>query len=69
MNASGPALCSPLNGVGTPVKPHGAASAGLLNQKPRWNVFVGARRDVGVEAEDLVEQDRLDRDPARRRRC
>ena len=40
-NASGPAWCSPLNGV-TPVKPHGWASAGLLNQNPRWKVFVGA---------------------------
>jgi hypothetical protein len=31
--ATGPAWCSPLNGV-KPVNPHGAASAGLLNQKP-----------------------------------
>src|SRR6476469_591940 len=42
MNASGPALCSPLNGV-LPVNPHGAASAGSLNQKPTWNVLVGGR--------------------------
>src|SRR5437763_16010795 len=41
-NASGPAWCSPLNGV-VPVKPQFAASAGLLNQKPMWNVFVGGR--------------------------
>src|SRR4051812_21019657 len=40
--ASGPAWCSPLNGV-TPVNPQGCASVGLLNQKPRWNVLVGAR--------------------------
>ncbi len=33
--ASGPALCSPLNGVGLVTsKPHGAASSGLLNQNP-----------------------------------
>src|SRR5262249_24120323 len=38
-NASGPALCSPLNGV-EPVKPQSDASAGLLNQNPRWNVLV-----------------------------
>src|ERR1700693_5979683 len=40
--ASGPAMCSPLKGV-VPVKPHAAASAGLLNQKPTWKVLVGAR--------------------------
>src|SRR4051812_13855086 len=40
--ANGPALCSPLNGVGfVTSKPQGAASSGLLNQKPTWNVFVG----------------------------
>ena len=37
--ASGPALCSPLNGVGVAtLKPQGAASLGMLNQKPTWNV-------------------------------
>src|ERR1700722_1791225 len=40
--ASGPALCSPLNGVGLVTsKPQAAASFGLLNQKPRWKVLVG----------------------------
>src|SRR5262249_47560267 len=35
MNAKGPALCSPLNGVGLVTsKPHCAASFGSLNQKP-----------------------------------
>ena len=33
--ASGPALCSPLNGVGfVTSNPHAAASLGSLNQKP-----------------------------------
>ena len=40
--ASGPAACSPLNGVGLEAsKPHATASFGLLNQKPRWNVLIG----------------------------
>jgi len=40
--ASGPALCSPLNGVGlVGSKPQAVASAGLLNQNPTWKVFVG----------------------------
>src|SRR5205807_8355211 len=48
MNATGPAWCSPLNGVNMPCgKPHGTASAGSLNQKPTWNVFVGARLTSG----------------------
>ena len=43
--ASGPALCSPLKGVGLEASnPHGTASWGLLNQNPRWNVLVGGRR-------------------------
>src|SRR5262245_35440306 len=46
MKASGPALCSPLKGV-VPVKPHAAASAGSLNQKPTWKVFVGSRPTAG----------------------
>ena len=54
--ASGPAWCSPLNGV-APVNPQRCASAGLLNRKPRWNVFVGGEHDVLVDAEDLVEED------------
>jgi len=34
--ARGPALCSPLNGVGwVTSNPHAAASCGSLNQKPR----------------------------------
>src|SRR5690349_5783943 len=45
--AKGPALCSPLNGVGLVGSKwqlgRAAASSGLSNQKPRWNVFVGAR--------------------------
>ncbi len=46
--AAGPALCSPLNGVGCVAsKPQGAAVWGLLNQKPMWNVFVGARLTSG----------------------
>src|ERR1700722_4689922 len=40
--ASGPALCSPLNGVGLLTSnPQGCASFGLLNQKPKWKVLVG----------------------------
>src|SRR5262249_36851071 len=46
VKATGPALCSPLNGV-DPTKPHGAAFAGLSNQKPTWNVFVGASPTAG----------------------
>src|SRR3954454_5088979 len=42
MKATTPAWCSPLNGV-TVVTPHGLVSAGLSNQKPTWNVLVGAR--------------------------
>jgi hypothetical protein len=42
--ASGPALCSPLNGVGfVTSNPQLCASFGLLNQNPTLNVFVGAR--------------------------
>ena len=37
--AFGPALCSELNGVGlVGSKPHAAASSGLSNQNPTWNV-------------------------------
>src|SRR5215469_15726747 len=46
--ASGPALCSPLNGVGwVTSKPQVAASFGLLNQNPTWKVFVGERPTAG----------------------
>src|SRR5215469_4373877 len=49
--ANGPALCSPLNGVGLVGSKwqlgSAAASCGLSNQKPRWNVFVGAKRTSG----------------------
>src|SRR5215831_6662534 len=44
INATGPALCSPLNGVGlvtSNVHPSTFASLGLLNQNPRWNVLIG----------------------------
>src|SRR5262249_18623077 len=40
--AKGPAICSPLNGVGLfTLKPQAAASFGSLNQKPTWKVLVG----------------------------
>jgi hypothetical protein len=40
--ANGPALRSPFTGVGFETsKPQDAASLGLLNQGPMWNVFVG----------------------------
>src|SRR6267378_1116878 len=46
--ASGPALCSPLKGVGLLTsKPQSFASLGLLNQKPTWNVLVGSRPTSG----------------------
>ena len=46
--ASGPALCSPLKGVGfVGSKPQAAASFGLLNQKPTWNVLVGFNATSG----------------------
>src|SRR5947209_13078092 len=46
--ASGPALCSPLNGVGTVTsKPQSAASFGSLNQKPTSKVPVGASETAG----------------------
>src|SRR5215468_5668739 len=49
--AKGPALCSPLNGVGLVGSNwhvgRAAASSGLSNQKPRWNVLVGAKRTSG----------------------
>src|SRR5215469_6955102 len=46
--AFGPAFCSPLKGVGLVVSnPHAAASSGLLNQKPTWKVWVGARAAAG----------------------
>ena len=54
--ASGPALCSPLNGVGLfALNPHGTASCGLLNQNPTWNVLVGGilGGDVGSVLEIL----------------
>src|SRR5262249_39592286 len=38
--ASGPAACSPLNGV-LPEKPQADAAAGSLNQNPTWKVLVG----------------------------
>src|SRR5215831_10543600 len=44
MKATGPALCSPLNGVGlvtSNTHPSTFASLGLLNQNPRWNVLIG----------------------------
>src|SRR3954451_24561455 len=44
MNATGPALCSPLNGVGlvtSKTQPSTFASLGLLNQNPTWNVLIG----------------------------
>src|SRR5689334_512016 len=48
MKATGPALCSPLNGVGTSVVLlHGWASATLLNQNPTCSVWVGARPTSG----------------------
>jgi hypothetical protein len=54
--ASGPAWCSPLNGV-NPVKPQAAASAGLF--EPEADVKgVGRRqrrRRAGVEPEDLID--------------
>jgi hypothetical protein len=44
--AAGPALWS--NGVGfVTSKPQGLAVAGLLNQKPMWNVLVGCRSTSG----------------------
>ena len=60
--ASGPALCSPLNGVGAVdvAKPQAAASFGSLNQKPRSKVSVGGEPTHRVEAEDLIEQDGLE---------
>ncbi len=49
--AKGPALCSPLNGVGLVGSKwqlgRAAASRGLSNQKPTWNVFVGAKCTSG----------------------
>jgi hypothetical protein len=46
--AKGPALCSPLNGVGLEaLNPQGTASCGLLNQNPTWNVFVGVLSGLG----------------------
>src|SRR5215471_12513945 len=44
MKATGPALCSPLKGVGLlTLKTHPStfASFGLLNQNPTWNVLIG----------------------------
>src|SRR6516164_2315532 len=47
--ASGPAFWSPLNGVRlVGSKPHAAASCGLSNQKPTWNVWVGATSGAPV---------------------
>src|SRR5690349_19251350 len=46
--ATGPALCSPLNGVGwVGSKPHFLAELGLLNQKPTWKVLSGAKLASG----------------------
>src|SRR5216684_5929134 len=48
--ATGPALCSPLNGVGcvtSKVQPFLLASFGSLNQNPTWKVLVGARAASG----------------------
>src|SRR5664279_4643823 len=62
--ATGPALCSPLKGVGfdvSKVQPFLLASFGSLNQKPTWKLLVGGQCHIGIEAEDLVEQDGLDR--------
>ena len=62
--ASGPALCSPLKGVNLlgsfAGKPHVALSCGLLNQKPRWKVFVGASPASGSNPKISVEEDGLD---------
>src|SRR5689334_10723792 len=41
MNASGPAFCSPLNGVVGGLAMQPLASAALSNQKPTWNACVG----------------------------
>ena len=46
--ASGPALCSPLKGVGfCGLKPQSAAAFGSSNQKPTLKVPVGASATVG----------------------
>src|ERR1700687_5745358 len=48
--ATGPALCSPLNGVGlvvSKVQPFRLASFGSLNQKPTWKVLVGVKDASG----------------------
>src|SRR5277367_3696720 len=46
--ATGPALCSPLNGVGwVESNPHFDAVFGLLNQKPTWKVLSGVRAASG----------------------
>jgi hypothetical protein len=46
--ARGPAMCSPLKGVGfSGLKPQGCASAGLLNQNPTWKVLVEGSAAAG----------------------
>jgi len=62
MKAFGPAFCSPLNGVGlVGSKPQGWASAGLLNQRPTWNVWGRQEARGWIEPEDLIKQDGFDR--------
>jgi hypothetical protein len=59
--ASGPALCSPLKGVGfCGLKPQATASAGSSNQKPTLKAAGRRERDRRIEAEALVEQDRAE---------
>jgi hypothetical protein len=66
--ASGPAWCSPLNGVGVLTsKPQDAASLGMLNQNPTWYVFTGGSITVPSaflspsKPKNLVKKDRSQR--------
>jgi hypothetical protein len=60
--AAGPALCSPLNGVGLVTsKPHAAASWGLLNGEADVEGVEIRLAQIRVEFENLIEQDGLDR--------
>ena len=58
--ALGPAFCVPLNGV-VPVNPHGAASAGLLNQNPTWKVCVGSSGGVVPASKPKIWLTKIDR--------
>jgi len=66
--ASGPARCSPLNGVGLfTSNPQDLASSGLLNQNPTWYVLTGGSIMVpsgffvAIKTKDLVKKDRPQR--------